>query len=32
MDYLLNFENNFTVGHVFYIDGGSEVMTRPDTF
>jgi NAD(P)-dependent dehydrogenase (short-subunit alcohol dehydrogenase family) len=30
MDYLLNFEGNFTVGQVFYIDGGSEVMTRPD--
>jgi NAD(P)-dependent dehydrogenase (short-subunit alcohol dehydrogenase family) len=32
MEFLLTFEGNFTVGHVFYIDGGSEVMTRPDVF
>jgi NAD(P)-dependent dehydrogenase (short-subunit alcohol dehydrogenase family) len=32
MDYLLNFEGNYTVGQVFFIDGGSEVISRPDEF
>jgi NAD(P)-dependent dehydrogenase (short-subunit alcohol dehydrogenase family) len=30
MDYLLNFEGNYTVGQVFFVDGGSEAITRPD--
>jgi NAD(P)-dependent dehydrogenase (short-subunit alcohol dehydrogenase family) len=32
VDFLLNFEGNYIVGQVFFIDGGTEVLTRPDTF
>lgn len=30
VDFLLNFEGNYIVGQVFFIDGGTEVLTRPD--
>jgi NAD(P)-dependent dehydrogenase (short-subunit alcohol dehydrogenase family) len=29
IDFLLNFEGNYIVGQVFYIDGGTEALTRP---
>tara|TARA_R110000824_G_scaffold48129_17_gene136110 strand:+ start:235 stop:1005 length:771 start_codon:yes stop_codon:yes gene_type:complete len=32
MDYLLTFEGNYIVGQVFFADGGTEVITRPDDF
>jgi len=32
VDFLLNFEGNYIVGQVFYLDGGTEVLTRPDRF
>jgi NAD(P)-dependent dehydrogenase (short-subunit alcohol dehydrogenase family) len=30
VDFLLNFEGNYIVGQVFYLDGGTEVLKRPD--
>jgi len=30
IDFLLNFEGNYIVGQVFYIDGGTEALTRPE--
>ncbi len=30
MDFLLNYENHYLVGQVICIDGGTEVITRPD--
>jgi len=32
VDFLLNFEGNYIVGQVFYLDGGTEVLKRPDRF
>ncbi len=32
VDFLLNFEGNYIVGQVFFLDGGTEVLTRPDYF
>jgi len=32
VDFLLNFEGNYIVGQVFFLDGGTEVLTRPDKF
>ena len=32
VDFLLNFEGNYIVGQVFYLDGGTEVIKRPDNF
>ncbi len=32
IDFLLNFEGNYIVGQVFFLDGGTEVLTRPDRF
>ena len=32
IDFLLNFEGNYIVGQVFYLDGGTEVIKRPDRF
>ena len=32
VDFLLNFTGNYIVGHVFYLDGGTEALTRPDQF
>ncbi len=32
MDFLLNFEGNYIVGQVVFVDGGSEVFARPDGF
>jgi hypothetical protein len=30
IDFLLNYEGNYIVGQVFYIDGGTEALTRPE--
>ncbi len=30
VDFLLNFEGNYIVGQVFFLDGGTEVLKRPD--
>jgi NAD(P)-dependent dehydrogenase (short-subunit alcohol dehydrogenase family) len=30
IDFLLNFENNYIVGQVFYFDGGTEALRRPE--
>jgi NAD(P)-dependent dehydrogenase (short-subunit alcohol dehydrogenase family) len=30
IDFLLNFEGNYIVGQVFFLDGGTEVIKRPD--
>jgi len=30
VDFMLNFEGNYIVGQVFHIDGGTEVLKRPD--
>jgi NAD(P)-dependent dehydrogenase (short-subunit alcohol dehydrogenase family) len=30
VDFLLNFEGNYIVGQVFYLDGGTEALKRPD--
>ena len=30
VDFLLNFEGNYIVGQVFFLDGGTEVLTRLD--
>jgi len=32
VDFLLNFEGNYIVGQVFFLDGGTEVLKRPDRF
>ncbi len=32
VDFLLNFEGNYIVGQVFYLDGGTEAIKRPDRF
>jgi NAD(P)-dependent dehydrogenase (short-subunit alcohol dehydrogenase family) len=32
MDFLLTFEGNYIVGQVFFADGGTEVITRPESF
>ena len=32
MEFLLTFEGNYIVGQVFFADGGTEVITRPDDF
>jgi len=32
IDFLLNFEGNYIVGQVFFLDGGTEVLKRPDRF
>lgn len=32
VDFLLNFEGNYIVGQVFFLDGGTEVLKRPDNF
>ena len=32
VDFMLNFEGNYIVGQVFYLDGGTEVLKRPEKF
>lgn len=32
VDFLLNFEGNYIVGQVFFLDGGTEVLKRPEQF
>jgi len=32
MEFLLTFEGNYIVGQVYFADGGTEVLTRPDQF
>ncbi len=32
IDFLLNFEGNYIVGQVFFLDGGTEALTRPERF
>lgn len=32
MEFLLTFEGNYIVGQVFFADGGTEVITRPEDF
>ena len=32
IDFLLNFEGNYIVGQLFFLDGGTEVLKRPDRF
>jgi len=29
LDFLLNFEGRYTLGHIFFIDGGTEAILRP---
>ena len=30
LDFLLNFEGHYTLGHIFFIDGGTEALQRPE--
>lgn len=30
LDFLLNFEGGYTLGHIFFVDGGTEAIMRPD--